>query len=411
MYRKKVPVGYLVAVIFITIILLISGCEKGNLGIRGGSISGIVVDSRTLTGLSGVNVVAVNGEGETKASKYTTTDSRGFYYLSDLRAGEWLLSFEKFGYTPINSESGATEAIKVVVVNNEHKNVPEVRMVRNIADQYILIKGLLKDAVTGGVINWGTVQYKFGQTVFNNRLPSDFIAGFSVPAQAGPLEVIINVTGYETYTTTIADASTDSDLGVIMLKPQTYKIIGVWKDVPGWVFRDNPTASIIAYAGNKIVATTSAQLQAQTFELTGIPMGTSVTVECTIKGYRMNSPIPIVPNSDFQGVIYQNFSLRTNFTPIMRDVRIIITGTSISNNDRVGAYCNETGTIWSPITVTGGTFGFGVPRVIDLGVNQVPTGYTLSFTGYIVEQGRTGTVQVQVNDDGPDPQIVTIQVS
>ncbi len=408
---KRTPSGLGILLIFFSLLFAVVGCEKGTLGLKGGSISGTVLDSRTLVGISGVNITAVTGEADTRSSKFTTTDSRGNYHIADMRAGEWSLSFDKFGYNPIYGDDNSTATIKVVVVNNEHRTVQEVRLIQNFANQYINIKGLLKDARNGTVITYGTVQFIFGTQAFNNRLPSEFQSGFSVPAQTGPLPITIKVAGYDTYTTTLPDGVTDRDLGVIQLQPQTYKIVGVWKDVPGWVFRDNPTATIVAYAGNRVVATTAAQLQAQSFELSGIPMGTSVSVECTIKGYRMNGPMPIVPNSDFQGVVYQSFSLKTNFAPIMRDVRVVVTGQSLTNNDRVGAYCNETGAVWPTTIVTGGTFGFGVPRVIDMGINQVPTGYTLSFTGYIVDQGRTGTVQVQINDDGADPQIVTIPVS
>ncbi len=408
---KRTPSGWGILLVFLFLMFAIVGCEKGTLGLKGGSISGVVLDSRTLVGVGGVSVTATTGEAETRSSKFTLTDSNGNYYLSDMRAGEWFVSFDKVGYQPINSEDNATNAVKVVVVNNEHRPVQEVRLVQTYTNQYINIKGTLKDARSGTLITYGNVQFIFGSSVFNNRLPSEFQSGFSVPAQTGEMPVTIKVTGYDTYTTTLPSGVTDRDLGVILLQPQTYKIVGVWKDVPGWVFADNPTALVVAYAGNRVVATAAAQLQAQSFDLTGIPMGTTVSLECTIKGYRMNGAIQVVPNSDFQGVIYQTLSLKTNFAAIMRDVRVVVNGTSLSNNDRVGAYCNETGTMWPATIVTGGTLGFGVPQVIDLGINQVPTGYTLSFTGYIVEDGRTNTVSVRVNDDGTDPQVVTIPVS
>jgi hypothetical protein len=41
----------------------------------------------------------------------------------------------------------------------------------------------------------------------------------------------------------------------------------------------------------------------------------------------------------------------------------------------------------------------------------VPTGYTLTFSGYIVGEGTINSKEVMVNDDGADPQIVTIQVN
>jgi hypothetical protein len=206
--------------------------------------------------------------------------------------------------------------------------------------------------------------------------------------------------------------STDIDLGTILVQPETYKVVGRWTDVPGWVFAEAPTANIFAYAGNRLVATATSLLNAQSFEIPGIPKGTSVSIEAEIKGYRMNGPVVVYPSGDFQGTIYQTFSLKNNFSQIMRDVRVIVSGGGISTNDFVGAFCEETGTQW-PQTIVSNPPGFtiGTPRVIDLGTNQIPTGYTLTFSGYIVGAGTIMEKEVRINDDGADPQIVTIQVN
>ena len=222
------------------------------------------------------------------------------------------------------------------------------------------------------------------------------------------MDIYISVSNYVPAVFTLTQAITDRDLGTVNLSPQTYNVVGVWKDVPGWVFSNNPTAKIVAYAGNRVVAQTTTTLNAQSFELSGVPIGTSISLSAEIPGYRMNGAIPIVPNADFQGTIYQTLSLKNNFAQIMRDVRIILNGTTISNNDRVGAFCKETGTTWPTTVVTGGAFS--APQVIDLGVNAMPTGYTLNFTGFVVEDGRIGNTPALVNDDGTDPQIVTISL-
>ncbi|OQA05215.1 MAG: hypothetical protein BWY66_02641 [bacterium ADurb.Bin374] len=159
------------------------------------------------------------------------------------------------------------------------------------------------------------------------------------------------------------------------------------------------------------MATATGKLNAQSFEIGGIPMGTTVSLEAEIKGYRMNGAIPVVPNSDFQGVIYQTLSLKTNFSPILRDVRVVVIGTNINNGERIGAYCQETGTVWATTTVTNSGLLTTTPKVVDLGTNQVPTGYTLTFKGYNVDDGTFGTESPMINDDGVDPQIVTIQVN
>jgi len=408
--KNRTPSGFVILIIFFLIILVQVGCEKGTLGLRGGSLSGCVLDSKTLVAISGVSVTSETGTGDSKATKSTATDTRGNYYLTDLRPGEWTIAFDKIGYEQI--DVNATGAPKVVVVNNENTNVPPVRMLQTFINQYINVKGTLKDGRSGTLITLGTAQFIFGNNVFNNRLPTEFQTGFSIPATTGEMEMTIKVSGYDTYTTTISNAVTDRDLGVILLSPQTYKIVGVWKDVPGWVLNANPTANVVAYSGNKVVATCSALIDAQTFELGGIPMGTSVSLEAQIKGFRMNGSLPVVPNSDFQGSIYVSLSLKNNFAQILRDVRVIVNSTNITSGDRVGAYCNETGTVWPTVAVSGtGTLGTSNMRIVDLGVNQVPTGYKLTFTGFNMDTGSIGTTPDFVNDDGTDAQIVTIQVN
>ncbi|HNW36577.1 MAG TPA: carboxypeptidase-like regulatory domain-containing protein [Candidatus Ozemobacteraceae bacterium] len=405
---KRFPSGMGILLTCFLLILTLVGCEKGTLGLKGGSVSGVVLDSRTLAGVTGVSVTGISGDGDNKVTKFTQTDSRGSYYFNDMRTGEWILSYDKVGYETIAQD--ASSAVTVVVVNNEHRTVPDVRMIQDYANQYINVRGMLKDARNGTLISLGTAQFTFGTQVFNNRLPTDLQVGFAVSAQVGELNVTIKVANYETYTTTIT-GTTDIDLGVILLQPQTYKIVGVWKDVPGWVFKNAPDASIIAYSGNRVIATATGKLNAQSFEVAGIPMGTTVSLEAQINGYRMNGPVPIVPNSDFQGVIYQALSLKNNFSPILRDVRIVIIGSGINNGERVGAFCEETGTVWPTTTVTNSGLLTTTPRVVDLGTNQVPTGYEFTFRGYNVDDGTSGVETPLINDDGVDAQIVTIRVN
>lgn len=404
---KRTPGGTGILLAFFILILSLVGCEKGTLGVKGGTISGWVVDSQTLAGVYGVNVVAETGEGDTKATKYATSDSNGAYFINELRAGEWHLAFDKVGYYPIATTASGSPA--VVVVNNEHRNVPEVRMVQSYANLNVLIRGTLKDAKTGSTITLGTAQFIFGNRAYNNELPTRLESGLQAPATSGDLAITIKVSNYETYTTTISNAVTDRDLGVILLNPHTYKIVGVWKDVPTWVSQAaNNTAKVFAYAQNRVIATASTVMSDMSFEMSGIPMGYSVSIEAEVRGYRMNSPVLVTPNGDFQGVVYQNLSLKNNFSPITRDVRLYLYGSSISNNDRVGGFCNETGAEWPQRIVTGGVLA--APSVVDLGINQVPTGYTFTFTGYNVDDGNMGVSSVMISDDGTSAQVVRVQL-
>lgn len=407
--RNPMPFGILAA-LFLVLISSLVGCENGTLGLKGGGISGTVVDSRTLAGVAGVSITAVTGTEGAKASKFATSDSNGNYYLSDLRADEWLLTFDKVGYLAIDDT--ASSSVKVVVVNNETSTVPQVRMIQTYENQYVTISANLKDATSGSLITYGNAQFLFGQTSFSNRLPTEFSTGFRIPASIGPISIVISVTGFLPITIPLDDARTDKNLGTIMLEPETYKIVGRWQDVPGWVFKDAPAANIFAYAGNRIVATAASSLNAQSFVIENIPKGTSVSITAEIKGYRMNGPVVVYPTGDFQGTLYQTFSLKNNFSQIMRDVRVIVHGTNINTNDYVGAYCEQTGTQWAQTIVTNPPgFTVGTPRVIDLGTNQMPTGYSFNFRGYVTGQGSIGEkAGVMIDDDGADAQIVTIQL-
>lgn len=407
--RNPRAFGILTA-LFLVLILSLVGCEKGSLGLSGGSISGTVLDSKTLVGITGVSVTAKSGEDTNKASKFTSTDSSGNYFFNDMRADEWMVTFDKFGYAAVDAT--ASNSVQVVVVNNETSLVPNVRMVSTVENQYITVRGTLKDATNGTLITYGNANFIFGQESFSNRLPTELTTGFRIAASPTGINFDISVAGYNPVAITLDRPSTDIDLGTILMQPETYKVVGRWTDVPGWVFLEAPTATIFAYAGNRLVATGTSTLNAQSFEILGIPKGTSVSIEAEIKGYRMNGPIVVYPSGDFQGTIYQTFSLKNNFAQIMRDVRLIVSGGGITTNDFVGAFCEQTGTQW-PQTIVSNPPGFtlGTPRVIELGTNQVPSGYTLTFSGYIVGTGTITSKDVLINDDGADPQIVTIQVN
>lgn len=408
--RNPKPFGLLTA-LFVVLILTLVGCEKGSLGLSGGAISGTVIDSQTLVGIAGVNVTARAGtDVATKVSKFTTTDSQGNYYFNDMRADEWQITFDKFGFQPIDET--ASNSPKVVVVNSETSTVPHVRMISTIENQYITVRGTLKDATNGTLITYGNANFVFGKESFSNRLPTELTTGFRIAASPNPITMDISVAGYAPLAREITRPQTDIDLGTIMLTPESYSVVGRWVDVPGWVFQAAPQANIFAYAGNRLVAVGNSTLNAQTFVIEGIPKGTSVSIEAEIKGYRMNGPVVVYPTGDFQGVIYQTFSLKNNFAPIMRDVRVILSGGGITANDYIGAFCNETGTQWPQTIVTNPPgFTLGTPRVIDMGTQQMPTGYNLTFSGYIVGAGTIRSENVMINDDGTDPQIVTIQVN
>ena len=406
--------GFLMA-LFLVLVGCLVGCNHGSLGLRGGSVEGYVVDSRTLVGIASVYVTATaeeDGDETAAATKYTTTDSNGKYSFSNLRSDVWTLGFSKTGYSPIDTT--ASEAVKVAVVNGEHISLPRVEMVQNYSNQYVRIKGILKDSINGNTITYGNTNFAFGNTSFSNRLPTELTSGFDVPSSVGAINVVITVDGYKPLTIALDNLINDYDLGTISLTPETYKIVGRWTNAPGWVVSAAPTATIIARSGNNVVskATSVVGNGDQAFTLENIPRGTSVAIEVELLGYRMNSPINVYPDSDFQGTIYQNFDLKNNFSAITRDVRIFYMSSTISSGDRVGAYCEQTGTRWPEVTVSNPSgLTLGTPQVIDLGTQALPTGYAFDFVGYMLEDssGTHTATGVKINDDGSEAQIVTIK--
>lgn len=411
--RGPKSIGFLMALLLVLVGCL-AGCKNGSLGLRGGSIAGQVVDSRTLVGIPSVYVGAFSDEdGDSKvATKYTTTDSNGNYSFSELRSSQWTLSFSKTGYEPL--ERTATGAVTVAVVNNETVYIPRVEMVQNYTNQYVRVRGTLKDAINGNTITYGNSNFAFGNTSFSNRLPTELTTGFDVPASIGEIKIVITVDGYKAMTIPLDNLINDYDLGTLALTPESYKIVGRWKDVPGWVSSAAPTATVIARSGNKVVSKTISTVGDgdQSFTLENIPRGTSVAIDVELLGYNINSPITVYPDADFQGTIYQDFSIKNNFSPIMRDVRVFYMSSTISSGDRVGAYCEETGTRWPEVTVTNPTgITLGTPQVIDLGTMAMPTGYSFNFVGYMLEDssGTHTASGVKINDDGSEAQIVTIK--
>ncbi len=403
--------AWIFVVVVLTVMVALVGCEKGTLGVQGGTVSGLVRDAKTLAGLAGVTVTAEAGTGETKTSRVTSTDNQGGFWLSDLRPGEWTFGFDKVGYAPITT-AGSGTTNQVVVVNSEHRVLQEVRMDPNFYSRYIMVRGTLKDAVTGLPITLGVANYAFETTSFNNRLPTEFQTGFSIPAANGPISARIAVTNYQTASGTIPDGRTDYDFGVVYMTPQTYSIVGAWQDVPGWVYTKAPTARVFAYAGNRLISQADVPMNTASFRLNNIPVGQEVSIRAEIPGYRMNGPILVNPNSDFAGTIYQTISLKSNFSPILRDVTVVVIGgAAILGGQRVGAYCAETGTRWPETILTNPPGSTGVARVVTLGTLQMPTGYSFQFVGYNVDTGSRGEVGATINDDGVDAQIVTIPVS
>ena len=414
--RGPRSIGLLMALLLVLVGCLV-GCNNGKLGLRGGSVEGYVVDSRTLVGIGSVYVTAYSEEdGDDKAAtrKYATTDSNGRFFFSELRADVWAFGFQKAGYTSIAPDANASDPIAVTIINSEHVKMPRVEMVQNYTNQYVRVRGVLKDAINGNTITYGNTNYAFGNTSFPNRLPTEFQTGFDVPASMEAINVVITVNGYKALTIPLDNLINDYDFGTIALTPESYSVVGRWKDVPGWVSSAKPTATVIARSGNNVVSRTTSVVGDgdQTFVLENIPRGTSVAIDVELLGYRINSPITVYPNSDFQGTIYQDFSIKNNFSAITRDVRIYYMSSTLSSGDRVGAYCEQTGTRWPEVTVTNPSgITLGTPQVIDLGTQAMPTGYEFDFVGYMLEDssGTHTATGVKINDDGSEAQIVTIK--
>jgi len=393
------------------------GCDNGNLGLRNGSVEGVILDRDTLSGISSVSITAYSGDDTSgssgtsggKAMRYFTTDSNGRFYADDLRAGEWTMTFSKPLYTTVDKT--ATEAVEIVVVNNNHQEIGPIYLSSRYLNQYVMVKGMLKDKTTGKQIISGNTTLRVGLNTFSNIQPTNFSYGVKVPASDSQVEIEISVSGYKPMTIVRSNLLGDTDLQTIELEPDSYSIYCTWEDVPGWVRDDNPNATVIAKSGDSIVySAVNTDIASGGFTLTGIPQGATAEISVNLKGYRMHAPITVYSTGNFSGQKHQKISLRNNLSPVMRNVRVTVSSNSWSNGNQVGTNCRETGAKWGPTTVVSTGWLNSSNGIVDLGIQSLPTAYTLTFDAFSDGGATLQTQTLSIPEDGASEYLLNFTI-
>jgi len=329
--------------------IVFTGCEKGSLGIKAGSITGYVLNSENNQPVPDVLIKAVGtisgATGQSSASVYTGGD--GSFTLNDLSKGSWVLTSQKFGW----AASSAAD-ITVYVNNGETAIAP----VMKITKTETLVKGVLRgypiDAITGRPLRNFTVTQTEPYNQRKSRLfetAEDFRdIGWS-GLEGGNHHYTITCNNYTQYSTAansgqpISIGASPVNLGVIKISPLTVSIAGTLRNLPGYILEASPRDIVIwAEAAGKVVATyTDASMQGNfkgtiSYTLDNIPVSAgSVTVKCKIRGYDLqtiNSAVSLASN--MPGGIIAGVDLDfANVEPIKRDLRIVVMSSAPSGDN------------------------------------------------------------------------------
>lgn len=330
--------------------IIFTGCEKGSLGIQGGTITGYVINSANN---QPVSEVLVRGAGVTATgaheNKTVYTGGDGSFLITDISKGSWNLFVEKYGYslaTGQGSDTVNTPAASVNVNNGETVTAPVIK----ISKTSELVKGNLRgypiDAVTGRPLRNFTVTQT---TPYSQRKSKTFETsedfrdvGWS-GLEGGDHHYTINCINYQEYSTAgtggagapISIGASPKDLGVIKLQPLTVNITGTLRNLPGYILEATQRDIIVwAEAAGKVVATYTEGVNALkgsiAYTLTEIPVTAgTVAVKCKIRGYdvvNISSAVSL-PSNLPGGTIAAVDCDFANIEPIRRDLRIVVVST------------------------------------------------------------------------------------
>ncbi len=327
--------------------IIFTGCEKGSLGIQGGTITGYVINS---VNNQPVSEVLVRGDGTTATgaheNKSVYTGGDGSFVMSDLSKGTWNLFVEKYGYslsTGQGTDTANISAASVNVNNGETVTAPVIKLFKTSE----LVKGSLKgypiDAITGRPLRNFTVTQT---TPYSQRKSKTFETaedfrdvGWS-GLEGGDHHYTVNCTNYQEYSTAgangagaaISIGASPKDLGVIKVQPLTVNITGTLRNLPGYILEAQQRDIIVwAEAAGKVVATytegTAALKGSIAYTLNEIPVTAgTVAVKCKIRGYdvvTISSAVSL-PSNLPGGTIAAVDCDFANIEPIRRDLRIVI---------------------------------------------------------------------------------------
>lgn len=332
--------------------IVFTGCEKGSLGIKAGTITGYVLNADNNQPVPDVLIKAagaISGSpgGNVSASVFTGGD--GSFTLTDLAKGSWVLTAEKFGWVA----SSATD-ITINVNNGETSIAPVIK----VSKTETLVKGVLRgypiDAITGRPLRNFTVTQTEPYNQRKSRLfetAEDFRdIGWS-GLEGGNHHYTITCNNYIEFSTAanggqpVSIGASPVNLGVIKVAPLTVSIAGTLRNLPGYVLEASPRDIVIwAEAAGKVVATytDTGSMQGNfkgtiSYTLDNVPVSAgSVTVKCKIRGYDLqtiNSAVSL--SSNMPGGVIAGIDLDfANVEPIKRDLRIVIISSAPSGDDQ-----------------------------------------------------------------------------
>lgn len=330
--------------------IVFTGCEKGSLGIKGGSITGFVINNSTNQPIPDV---LVRGTSDTQENYSTYTGGDGSFVMNDLSRGAWSLMVEKYGYSLVSPDATGSQTANIVaatvnVANGETVAAQIIKMDKTPD----LVKGVLKgypiDEITGRPLTNFTVTQTYPYIQRKSKLfetAADFRdIGWS-GLEGGDHHYTITANNYVEYNTEsgaaeggaatpISIGASPVNLGTIKLEPLKVSIAGTLRNLPGYVL-DTESRDIVIWAesAGRVVATfTDSAIEGAykgsvTYKLDGIPVTAgSVSVKCKVRGYdqqTINQAVSLASNmpGGTVGGIDIDFA---NVEPIRRDLRIVV---------------------------------------------------------------------------------------
>ena len=333
--------------------IVFTGCEKGSLGIKSGTITGYVINANNNQPIPDV---LVRGTSDTHENKSTYTGGDGSFVMADLTKGAWSLYVEKYGHALVHPDATGSQTANVIaatvnVANGETVSAQVIKMTKTPE----LVKGVLKgypiDSITGRPLTNFTVTQTYPYTQRKSKLfetAADFRdIGWS-GLEGGDHHYTINANNYVEYNTAgaggeNADAAYISigasavNLGTIKVTPLTVSIAGTLRNLPGYVLEtQNRDLVIWAEAAGKVVATFTdtyvegAYKGSITYKLNDIPVTAgSVSVKCKLRGYDLqtiNQAVSLASNMPGGTIAGVDIDF-ANVEPIRRDLRVVVIST------------------------------------------------------------------------------------
>ena len=420
--------------------IVFTGCEKGSLGVKGGTAIGYIINSDDNKPISDVLVRASQGEGGKSMTTYTAGD--GKYSFHDLSEGSWNFNVEKYGYALIGGGSDGNSsdttnlvATTVAIKNGQTVTNPIIKMAKTESLYKGTLKGYPIDAVTGRPLRNFTVNQMTPYSQRKSKLfetAEDFRDSGWSGLKGGNHHYTISCQNYQEYSTAGEDGSGPEisigpsavDLGVIKLEPHKVSVSGALRNLPGYILgADSKDILIWAESAGKMVASSSPDTALQgsvVYTISEIPVTVgAVSIKCKVRGYdvhTINTSVSL-PNNIPGGTIAGIDADFHNIDPIRRDLRVVVTGTkpedgtpsSFSPGEIARVYIKQGGKDIVPYVdvvsvnykaeayITGVITGYPIEIIV---INQNNGFYKVTSEPFTVEEDGNTTYTTEVQLEG-----------